>query len=139
VRLVIADTGPINYLVLIGHIDLLPRMFDRIAVPRAAQAELSNPLAPFEVRRWMDNWPAWLEIQETSSLPQVSASTTAKPLLLHLQNSFRPTCCSPTNGMAFARPGKERCLSLAPWANRAGLSAVAGLQCSSTAGDCRHA
>ena len=63
----IADTGPINYLVLIGHIDLLPRIYDRIAVP----LELSNPLAPFEVRRWIDSSPAWLEIHDTSDLPQV--------------------------------------------------------------------
>jgi hypothetical protein len=26
-QLVIADTGPVNYLVLIGHIDLLPASF----------------------------------------------------------------------------------------------------------------
>ena len=27
-RLIIADTGPINYLVLIGNIDLLPLLFE---------------------------------------------------------------------------------------------------------------
>jgi predicted nucleic acid-binding protein len=40
VRLVIAGTGPINYLILIGHIEILPRLFERIAIPRIVQAEL---------------------------------------------------------------------------------------------------
>jgi predicted nucleic acid-binding protein len=35
VRLVIADTGPVNYLILIGHIDLLPRVFERVILPAA--------------------------------------------------------------------------------------------------------
>jgi predicted nucleic acid-binding protein len=30
VRLVIADTGPVNYLILIGHIDILPALFDKV-------------------------------------------------------------------------------------------------------------
>ena len=29
-RLVIADTGPVNYLLLIGHIDLLPAPFEKV-------------------------------------------------------------------------------------------------------------
>jgi predicted nucleic acid-binding protein len=42
VRLVIADTGPINYLIQIGHIDILPRMFERVALPSAVHAELAD-------------------------------------------------------------------------------------------------
>ena len=32
-RLVIADTGPINYLVLIGCIDVLPALFEKVTLP----------------------------------------------------------------------------------------------------------
>jgi predicted nucleic acid-binding protein len=32
---VVADTGPLNYLALIGAIDLLPKLFDKIVVPEA--------------------------------------------------------------------------------------------------------
>jgi predicted nucleic acid-binding protein len=71
VRLVIADTGPINYLIQIGHIELLPRMFERVALPSAVQAELSNSLAPLPVRHWITTPPAWLEIHDASVLPQV--------------------------------------------------------------------
>jgi len=50
VRLVIADTSPVNYLILIGHIELLPRLFERIVVPSSVQAELANLGGPLEVR-----------------------------------------------------------------------------------------
>ncbi len=70
-RLVIADTGPIIYLIQIGHIELLPRMFERVALPSAVQAGLSNSLAPLPVRRWITTPPAWLEIHDASVLRQV--------------------------------------------------------------------
>lgn len=52
-RLVIADTSPINYWILIGHIDLLPQLFERVALPDAVEVELFNLLAPQPVRRWI--------------------------------------------------------------------------------------
>ena len=68
-RLVIADTGPVNYLILIGHIDVLPRMFERVVLPTAVQSELSNPFAPPAVQRWIADFPAWLEIAQTPAVP----------------------------------------------------------------------
>jgi predicted nucleic acid-binding protein len=62
VRLVIADTGPINYLVLIGNIDLLPVLFERVILPSAVASELSDPDAPPLVREWIADPPAWLDI-----------------------------------------------------------------------------
>ena len=40
-RLVIADTGPLNYLILIGHIDLLPVLFEKVVLPASVQSELA--------------------------------------------------------------------------------------------------
>jgi predicted nucleic acid-binding protein len=42
------------------------------ALPTAVQAELSDPLAPLPVQRWIAMPPAWLEIHDTAGLPQVS-------------------------------------------------------------------
>jgi predicted nucleic acid-binding protein len=64
-RLVIADTGPISYLILIGCIDLLPVLFEKVILPEPVQAELSAPNAPQPVRRWIAALPAWLEVRET--------------------------------------------------------------------------
>jgi predicted nucleic acid-binding protein len=72
VRLVIADTGPVNYLILIGHIELLPRMFEQVVLPAAVQTELSHSLAPPAVQRWIAVVPEWLEIAQT---PAVTLST----------------------------------------------------------------
>jgi predicted nucleic acid-binding protein len=65
VRLVIADTGPVNYLVLIGNIDLLPVLFEKVILPSAVEAELSDPDAPPSVRNWIADPPAWLDVYET--------------------------------------------------------------------------
>lgn len=70
--LVISDTSPINYLIQIGHADLLPGLFERVALPRAVQAELSTAGASLLVRSWIAAPPAWLEIHDTTGLPQVS-------------------------------------------------------------------
>jgi predicted nucleic acid-binding protein len=67
VRLVIADTGPINYLVLIGNIDLLSALFETVILPSAVQAELADPDAPPSVRNWIADPPAWLHVHETPS------------------------------------------------------------------------
>ena len=64
-QLVVADTGPVNYLILIGYIDLLPQMFESVVLPAAVQTELSNRLAPPAVQRWIADPPAWLEIAQT--------------------------------------------------------------------------
>jgi predicted nucleic acid-binding protein len=64
-RLVIADTGPINYLVLIGRIDLLPVLFEKIVVPTPVLAELSASNAPSPVRGWIATLPAWVEVHKT--------------------------------------------------------------------------
>ncbi len=52
---VVADTSPINYLVLIEQIDLLIRLYTRILI--AVLEELNHPLAPNPVRDWARNPP----------------------------------------------------------------------------------
>jgi predicted nucleic acid-binding protein len=64
---VVADTSPINYLVLIARIDLLARLYARIVIPPAVLAELKHPLAPKVVRDWAENAPQWLEILSPKS------------------------------------------------------------------------
>jgi len=72
VKLVIADTGPIDYLLLIGHIDILPALFERIIPPTAVKDELRNPDSPVQVRGWIAAPPQWLEIRH-STVPDAVA------------------------------------------------------------------
>ena len=64
---VVSDTSPICYLLLIGEIELLPTLYDRIYIPKAVAAELRHPKAPSLVRSWMRTPPDWLEILTVDS------------------------------------------------------------------------
>jgi len=58
--IVVADTSPINYLVLIGHIEILPKIYGEVLVPQAVIDELQDRDAPTEVRDWLSAPPKWL-------------------------------------------------------------------------------
>lgn len=60
---VVADTSPVNDLVLIGEIELLPRLYHQIVIPREVFSELRDTGAPPEVRAWAAHYPAWIEIR----------------------------------------------------------------------------
>jgi predicted nucleic acid-binding protein len=61
VLLVVADTSPIRYLVQIGHIRVLPELFERIFIPSLVYDELRHGSAPAPVRAWASELPAWVE------------------------------------------------------------------------------
>src|SRR6266487_5697484 len=61
-RLVVADTAPLNYLVLIGHIGLLSALFERVFIPEAVRDELQHLQAPDTVREWIAHPPVWMEV-----------------------------------------------------------------------------
>jgi predicted nucleic acid-binding protein len=82
VRLVVADTGPLHYLVLIGQINLIPTLFKIVYVPSDLQTELSRGEAPPEVRSWISGPPTWLTI-----VP--SPDATEDPALLRLDRGER--------------------------------------------------
>jgi predicted nucleic acid-binding protein len=68
----VADTSSINYLLLIKEIDILPKMYGTVVIPRAVQEELLRPVAPEIVRAWIGGAPAWLEIRSPIDAPDSS-------------------------------------------------------------------
>jgi predicted nucleic acid-binding protein len=66
VRLIVADTSPVNYLVMIGHIEILPQLFEKVFMPAAVRNELADLEAPSVVREWISTPPAWLEVRSVS-------------------------------------------------------------------------
>jgi predicted nucleic acid-binding protein len=68
---VVADTGPLHYLVLIGEIDLLPRLFGTVFTPEMVRAELSHTRAPSMVRGWIASRPRWLQVAPTPPLEEL--------------------------------------------------------------------
>jgi len=63
---VVADTSPINYLVLIGEIGILPLLYHDIVIPEAVLSELSDTNAPVQVREWATRLPDWIRIRAVS-------------------------------------------------------------------------
>jgi predicted nucleic acid-binding protein len=72
--IVIADTTPLNYLILIGEVDVLARLYGRVVIPPAVHQELLSQGTPDPVRQWAFTPPSWLDIQSPSlatfDLPQ---------------------------------------------------------------------
>ena len=64
--IVVSDTTPLNYLVLIHSIDVLVKLFQEVYVPPSVVAELIRPKAPEIVRAWAQSPPDWLKIQSPS-------------------------------------------------------------------------
>lgn len=60
--IVVSDTSPILYLLLIEQLDFLPRLYQRILIPDAVQAEMQDPGAPLILQNWIAEPPSWLEI-----------------------------------------------------------------------------
>lgn len=61
--IVVSDTSPIHYLLLIDQIDLLPRLFQQIIIPDVVRDEMLDPGAPTVLQQWIANPPSWLAIQ----------------------------------------------------------------------------
>jgi len=72
---VIADTSPLRYLIQIGHIDLLPLLFQRIAIPTTVADELRHASAPQPVRNWMQQLPEWVSVSSAPELDDSSLET----------------------------------------------------------------
>ena len=70
-QLVIADTSPINYLILIEHIDILPALFEKVILPSVVPDELTA--APLLVRQWIAEPPSWVEVRKTTKSRQDSS------------------------------------------------------------------
>ncbi len=61
--IVVADTSPLNYLVLIGAVDVLQPLYSKIVVPQRVATELRAISAPAAVKSWITGAPDWLEVR----------------------------------------------------------------------------
>ncbi|MBI5763193.1 MAG: DUF3368 domain-containing protein [Planctomycetes bacterium] len=61
--IVVSDSSPLNILIRIHHIDVLPALFRTVVIPPAVASELSHSRTPEIVRAWIDSKPAWLTVQ----------------------------------------------------------------------------
>jgi predicted nucleic acid-binding protein len=60
--IVVADSGPLHYLILLEQTDLLRRLYGEIVIPESVAVELSVAAAPAIVRKWLSNPPSWFAV-----------------------------------------------------------------------------
>ena len=72
--IIVADTGPVNYLILCGQVDLIQKLYGSLILPSAVHRELIHPNAPHLVRQWTRSLPAWVEVRtakDASKFPEL--------------------------------------------------------------------
>ncbi len=65
--IVVSNTSPLNYLVLIDAVDILDELFGAISIPYAVREELSDTDTPETVRKWIAQPPDWLQVVQIDS------------------------------------------------------------------------
>lgn len=71
---VVSNTTPLNYLILVGEIEVLPALYREIWVPPAVVAELHASLSPFVVRDWVGSPPDWLTVGSPGAVSNAELS-----------------------------------------------------------------
>jgi predicted nucleic acid-binding protein len=66
--IVVSDTSPINYLLAIGQVEILPKLFGTIVIPSVVMAELKAGNAPESHLRWLTKLPAGFEVRSAAHL-----------------------------------------------------------------------
>lgn len=64
--IVVADSGPVHYLILLEQVDLLGHLYGRVAIPDVVAHELCAAAAPSVVRGWMARLPEWATVAPVS-------------------------------------------------------------------------
>jgi predicted nucleic acid-binding protein len=67
--IVVSDTSPINYLVLVEQIDRLYDLYRRVIIPTSVRDELQAAETPRVVQVWLEHQPSWLEVASLSKTP----------------------------------------------------------------------
>ena len=104
---IVSDTTPINYLILIEAIDVLPQLYGRILIPETVRAELLDPNAPAEVRSWvMQPLLLGLRLYLFASLPILLSHIliVVNEMPSPLRRNWKPLLSSWTNEMVSVRP-----------------------------------
>lgn len=65
--IVVSDTTPVNYLLLIDRVHLLKDLYGRLVLPRAVHDEMQKEGAPDKVRAWAAQLPEWAEVRAAAS------------------------------------------------------------------------
>lgn len=100
---VVSDTSPLNYLILIEHVDILRVLFSQVIVPLEVHEELSHPDAPEAVKTWLALIPDWYEVRKVVLHEQAKGIDRGEGAAIELARTLRaPVLIDDKRGRAFA-------------------------------------
>lgn len=73
--IVVCDTSPICYLILIEQIQILPQLFTQVTIPPAVKNELLAEQTFSLIQTWIADLPTWVNVQ---TVPQLLDNLPAK-------------------------------------------------------------
>jgi predicted nucleic acid-binding protein len=112
--LAVSDTSPINYLLQIGEIEAMQRLYGRVVLPSAVVSELLHHGSPAIVRHWAAHPPKWVEVRTPVGDPDVMQANLGAENLFSasestLWNLLRPSLLQPTSTIICSEPVTESC------------------------------
>src|SRR5246127_1946549 len=67
--IVVGDTSPLHYLILLEHAEVLQKLYGCVIIPEAVVRELQAQKAPAVVRLWITTPPEWLQPRQIAVPP----------------------------------------------------------------------
>ncbi len=64
--IVVADAGPLHYLILIDSAEVLGALFDFVLIPTGVRDELMQSNTPQKVKEWLSASKNWLRVERVS-------------------------------------------------------------------------
>lgn len=69
--IVISDTTPLNYLILIDRASILNALFEIVVIPQAVLDEMTATKTPQVVRQWILQRPSWIAVRTVSQAKNI--------------------------------------------------------------------
>ena len=66
---VVSDTTPLHYLILVGQESILEKLYGKVFIPPGVLAELGHASAPVAISTWAANLPAWATVATPGTIP----------------------------------------------------------------------
>jgi len=67
---VVSDTTPLHYLILVGRESILEKLYGKVFIPPGVLAELGHTSAPVQISNWATHPPAWVIVATPERIPQ---------------------------------------------------------------------
>jgi predicted nucleic acid-binding protein len=87
--LVVADSSPLIVLTNIGHLDILPKLFDQVLIPPETASELAQSNRPIAVRGFIRSAPSWLSIKSPAKIHPIPSLQAGETAAIYLAQELR--------------------------------------------------